>query len=35
MRKLRVAALVGTCALTALVVLQWPEIHRYLKMKRM
>ncbi|WP_442945807.1 DUF6893 family small protein [Nonomuraea sp. LPB2021202275-12-8] len=31
----RIAALVVTFGLVAVVVHQWPEIHRYLKIERM
>ncbi|TQM74170.1 DUF6893 family small protein [Thermopolyspora flexuosa] len=35
MRKRHVAALLALCAVTGMVVAQWPEIKRYVKMKRM
>ncbi|MBB6348633.1 DUF6893 family small protein [Nonomuraea muscovyensis] len=35
MRKSHVAGLIVTCGLVAIIVHQWPEIHRYMKMKRM
>ncbi|WP_374462750.1 DUF6893 family small protein [Microtetraspora sp. AC03309] len=35
MRKLKVTAVVLTCVMVTLVVMQWPDIRRYIKMKRM
>jgi hypothetical protein len=35
MRKRHVAALVALCAVAGVVVSQWPEIKRYMKMRRM
>jgi cytochrome c556 len=35
MRKRHVAALVAVCAVAGVVMAQWPEIKRYVKMKRM
>jgi hypothetical protein len=35
MRKLRMAGLVAVVGVVGLTILQWPEIQRYIKMKRM
>ncbi|MGW0808733.1 DUF6893 family small protein [Nonomuraea sp. NPDC002799] len=35
MRRSRMVRLLLLCGLAAVAVHQWPEIHRYLKMKRM
>ncbi|MFI6789669.1 MULTISPECIES: DUF6893 family small protein [unclassified Nonomuraea] len=35
MRRTRVAALIATAVVTAAIARQWPEIKRYLTMKRM
>ncbi|WP_420819189.1 DUF6893 family small protein [Nonomuraea lactucae] len=35
MSKSRVVALIVTIGLGAVIIHQWPEIHRYLTMKRM
>ncbi|MFI7635041.1 DUF6893 family small protein [Nonomuraea sp. NPDC049400] len=35
MRKSRVMTLLVVCGLAALIVHQWPDIRRYLKMERM
>jgi hypothetical protein len=35
MRKGRLAALLALCAVAVTVITQWPEIERYLNMRRM
>jgi hypothetical protein len=35
MRKLRMVALLAAAGAVVVVAVQWPEINRYLKMKRM
>jgi hypothetical protein len=35
MRKSRMWALIAACGLIAVVASQWPDINRYLRMKRM
>ncbi|MCP2351184.1 MULTISPECIES: DUF6893 family small protein [Nonomuraea] len=35
MRKRHVAALIAIATVSAVIVRQWPEIHRYITMKRM
>ncbi|MGI5489300.1 DUF6893 family small protein [Microtetraspora malaysiensis] len=35
MKKLKVSAVILACLMLALIVVQWPDIRRYLRMKRM